>query len=170
MDLTQKRENKSILDCVNYDLTNFFYDDYNEIDSEETPATFMVVYEKNLGRKEFNLFDTIQFRIFFDKDKLTDSNPVNVKFINSEKVSTSKKLKSIIHTVISIYGEDDNRKGGWDEDDEEAFIDQSFRRVWTIEKGESFISVECLSDQGITLSILFFNNLIELTGNRLQLS
>lgn len=170
MNSIQKEKRKSILDCINYDLTNFFYDDYNEIDSEETPATFMVVYEKNLGIKEFEIFDTIQFRIFFDKDKLTDSNPVNVKFINSENVSTSKKLEGIVATIISIYGEDDNRKGDWDDEDEKAFVDQSFRRVWTIEKGESFISVECLNDQGVTLSILFFNNLIELTGKRLQLS
>jgi len=170
MDKAQKKKNKNILDCINYDLTNFFYDDYKEVDSEETPATFMIVYEKKLGVKEFKLFDTVQFRIFFDKDKLTDSNPVNVKLMAEDTIGTAKMLKDIIETILSIYGEDDLRKGVWDDEDEKAFTEQSFRRVWTIEKGESFISVECLGDQGITLSILFFNNLIELTNKRFQLS
>jgi hypothetical protein len=39
---TNKKE-KSILDCFTYDLTSFFYDNYEEIDSEETPATVMIV-------------------------------------------------------------------------------------------------------------------------------
>ncbi len=160
---------KSILDCFNYDLTNFFYDDYNEVDSEETPATFMIVYEKKLSEKEFDLFDIVQFRIFFDKDNLTGSNPVNVKFVSANKKGEVTSLHEIIETVISIYGDDDYRKGSWDEEDEQAFSENSFRRVWTIEKGESFLSVEYSEEEGITFSILFFNNLIELTGKELQI-
>jgi hypothetical protein len=33
--------------------------------------------------------------------------------------------------------------------------------VWTIEHGESFVSVELNDDGGIFLDILFFNNLLE---------
>lgn len=163
----EKKE--SIVDCINYNLTNFFYDTYEEVDSEETPATFMIVYEKELDSKEFDVFDLVQFRIFFDKDSLTGTNPVNVKLLSSAKASNLKRLHSITNTIIELYGEDDYRKGSWDEEDEQAFSDKSFRRVWTIERGESFISVEFTEEEGITLSILFFNNLIELTGKEINL-
>jgi len=169
MNLEKDHKNKSILSCFNYDLTNFFYDTYEEVDSEETPATFMIVYEKKLSQPEFNLFDKVQFRIFFDKDNLTGSNPVNVKFLSSEKKEAISLLQQIIDSIIDIYGQDDYRRGSWDKNDVEAFAQKSFRRVWTIERGESFISVEYSEQQGITLSILFFNNLIELTGKQLQI-
>lgn len=161
-------ENKegTILDCINYDLTNFFYDTYEEVDSEETPATFMIVYEKNLPKEEFEIFDVVQFRIFFDKDSITGSNPVNVKFVSSNKVGELQQLSTLTNMIIDLYGEDDYRKENWDEEDEQAFSEKSFRRVWTIERGESFISVEYSDQDGITLSILFFNNLIELTGKQ----
>lgn len=167
--VSKKDKEESILDCINYDLTNFFYDTYEEVDSEETPATFMIVYEKELKEKEFSLFDIVQFRIFFDKDSITGSNPVNVKLLSSNKECELEQLSTITNKIISIYGEDDYRKGNWDKEDEQAFSDKSFRRVWTIERGESFISIEYSEEDGIALSILFFNNLIELTGKHLNL-
>ena len=163
------KKSKSILDCFTYDLTTFFYDDYEEIDSEETPATFMIVYEKKLQWKELNLFDAVQFRIFFDKESLTGSNPVNVKFVSKGKAASLKHLQYIVDKVITIYGEDDYRKGDWTNEDEEAFKQKTYRRVWTIEKGESFISIEYNESIGIVLNILFFNNLLKHTGNYLEI-
>lgn len=156
-----KNKEKTILDLFTYDLTTFFYDDYEEVDSEETPATIMIVYQKGLPWKELEIFDAVQFRIFFDKESITGSNPVNVKFVSEEKSASVDDLKNIVDKIIDLYGEDDYRKGEWDNEDEKAFIDKNFRRVWTIEKGESFVSVEFSEENGITLSILFFNNLIK---------
>lgn len=152
---------QTILDCFTYDLTSFFFDEYKEIDSEETPATVMIVYEKELPWLELDVFNAVQFRIFFDKENLTGSNPVNVKFISKEKKGSLSNLQRIVDKVISIYGQDDYRKGDWDESDENAFTAKQFRRVWTVEQGESFISIEYNETDGINLNILFFNNMLQ---------
>lgn len=169
MSESTETKKESILDCINYNLTNFFFDSYNEVAGEETPATVMVVYQKELEQKEFDLFDRVQFRIFFDKDSITGSNPVNVKLLSSQKQGGLTDISNIVAEIVEIYGDDDYRRGTWNEEDEKAFSDKSFRRVWTIEKGESFISVEHSEEEGISLSILFFNNLIELTGKNLKI-
>ena len=78
MDTECKTREEVFFNKFNYKLSSFFHDDYTEIDSIETPATFMIVYEKKLTQKEFGLFDRLQFRIFYDKEIITGSNPVNV--------------------------------------------------------------------------------------------
>lgn len=155
------KKEQSILDCFTYDLKSFFYDNYEEIDSEETPATVMIVYQKELPWTEFNIFDAVQFRIFFDKENLTGSNPINVKFISKEKEGTIDDLKSIVNKVFSIYAEDDFGNSDWNENDDNAFNDEQYRRVWTIDEGESFVSIEHNKTDGITLNILFFNNMLK---------
>ena len=153
---------KSILDCFTYDLTSFFSDDYNEIDSEETPATVMIVYEKDLPWKEFDVFDTVQFRIFFDKESITGSNPINVRFLSKNKERNIETLKTIINKVASIYGKDNMGREAWsDEDSDIISTKNKYRRIWTIEHGESFVSVELNKEGGIFLDILFFNNILE---------
>jgi hypothetical protein len=158
---TNKQE-QSILDCFTYDLTSFFSDDYNEIDSEETPATVMIVYEKELPWQEFDVFDTIQFRIFFDKESITGSNPINVRFLSKNKIKDVDILKTIINKIASIYGNDNFGRMEWNSKDDQIISSKNkYRRVWTIEHGESFVSVELNDDGGIFLDILFFNNLLE---------
>ncbi|MFA6401686.1 MAG: hypothetical protein WCX31_08685 [Salinivirgaceae bacterium] len=162
------KKSKSILDCFTYDLKTFFFDDYQEIDGEETPATIMIVYEKKLPWNELGIFDAVQFRIFFDKDSLTGSNPVNVKFISLTKKVDLELLKAMVERVLSIYGEDDHSNVDWNEADDKAFADKLYRRVWTIEKGDSFVSIEYNEKDGITLSILFFNNMLKETDKYLE--
>jgi len=163
------KKDKSILDCFTYDLKSFFFDDYQEIDGEETPATVMIVYQKKLPWNEMGLFDAVQFRIFFDKENLTGSNPVNVKFVSLAKKIELERLKTIVEKVMSIYGDDDSKKGRWGELDEKAFDDKNYRRVWTIERGESFVSIEFTENDGITLSIIFFNNMLKEPDKHLEL-
>ncbi|MDA3890213.1 MAG: hypothetical protein PF517_00960 [Salinivirgaceae bacterium] len=165
----QNKKEKSILDCFTYDLKSFFYDNYEEIASEETPATVMIVYQKELPWSELEIFNAVQFRIFFDKENLTGSNPINVKFISTEKIGTDKELQSIVDKVISIYGADDYRKGTWDSEDEKTFASEHYRRVWTIEQGESFISIEYNTTDGITLNILFFNNMLKEANEQIKI-
>jgi len=161
---------KSILDCFTYDLTSFFYDNYEEIDSEETPATVMVVYEKELPWIELDIFDSVQFRIFFDKENLTGSNPINVKFISKTKESGKKSLQYILSKVIAIYGSDDAGKGKWSKKDDEMFLSKLYRRVWTIDQGESFVSIEFNELDGITLNILFFNNMLKVAEKQIEIT
>jgi hypothetical protein len=164
----QHKKDNSILDCFTYDLASFFFDEFEEIASEETPATVMIVYEKKLPWTELGIFDAVQFRIFFDKENLTGSNPINVKFVSKAKENSQQNLQNVVDKVISIYGEDDYRKGDWGKSDENAFISKQYRRVWTIEQGESFVSVEYNENDGINLNILFFNNMLKEAGNYLE--
>ncbi len=157
------KKEKSILDCFTYDLTSFFYDNYEEIDSEETPATVMIVYQKDLPWTEFDIFDAVQFRIFFDKESLTGSNPINVKFISKNKQISSKHMQKMVDKVVSIYGKDDYNQNSWTNKDMELFETKQYRRVWTIEQGDSFVSIEYTENDGITFNILFFNNILKET-------
>jgi hypothetical protein len=159
------KKEKSILDCFTYNLSTFFYDDYEEIDSVETPATFMIVYQKQLPWKELGIFDIVQFRIFFDKENITGSNPVNVRFVAKEEPG---EIKRIVNRVVGIYGSDDSQQGEWNEIDDSKLESSTFRRVWTIEKGESFISIEFSKQDGISLNILFFNNLMKVSPSEME--
>jgi hypothetical protein len=157
---TNKKET-TILDCFTYDLKTFFYDEYEEVASEETPATVMIVYQKKLPWVELEVFDVVQFRIFFDKESLTGSNPVNVRFISSENKAGVNNAKAIINKVFTIYGPDNYNLTEWCDNDIEAYNNLRLRRVWTIDKGESFISIENNQDNGLSLNILFFNNMLK---------
>lgn len=165
----KNKKEESILDCFTYDLKSFFYDNYEEIDSEETPATVMIVYQKELPWIELNIFDAVQFRIFFDKENLTGSNPINVKFISKEKIGTQNNLKDIVTKVHAIYGNDDFNNSEWSSVDDDAFNNEQYRRVWTIDQGESFVSIEHNKADGITLNILFFNNMLKEAEEKIEI-
>ncbi len=161
---------RTILDLFTYDLTTFFYgDDYEEIDSQDTPGMFMIDYEKKLPWTELNVFDTVQFRVFFDKDNITGSNPVNVKLFAKEIDVSRKKASYVIDQVFGIYGMDDNEKTVMDKEDDKLAVKGALIRKWTIEKGISFISVYYDQNKMLELNILFFNNLIKHTGKYLNI-
>ena len=69
-------------------------------------------------------------------------------------------MKSIVDKLHDIYGDDDLQNKNWNNSDELAYNKKEFRRIWTIEGGESFTSVEYKEEFGITLNILFFNNIL----------
>jgi hypothetical protein len=163
------KKEKTILDLFTYDLTTFFYGQYEEVDSEETEGTFMIVYERKLPWVELKIFDTLQFRVFFDKENITGSNPINVKFISKENEATIDDVKYVIEKVFEIYGDDDKEEGEWTEIDDQAFEDGLLNRIWTIDKGESFVSVFYTEEEKLVLNILFFNNLIKHTGKYLDI-
>ncbi len=155
------KKESSILDCFTYDLKSFFYDQYKEVDSEETPATVMIVYQKELEWKEFDYFDTVQFRIFFDKDALTGSNPINVKLLSQTEKPNMNVAREIVSKIYDIYGKDDASKGAWTNKDQKDYKEKNFKRTWSIKQGDSFIHLEYSEEKGFSLNILFFNNMIE---------
>ncbi|MCK4662104.1 MAG: hypothetical protein KAT68_04520 [Bacteroidales bacterium] len=165
---TSKKE-RNILDLFTYDLTTFFYGNYEEVDSEETEGTFMIVYERILPWVELNIFDAVQFRVFFDKNNITGSNPINVKFIIKENEPTKDNIQYIIDQIIEIYGSDDGDRGEWSENDDKDYENGRLSRIWTIETGESFVSISYNKEENLVLNILFFNNLIKHTGKYLDI-
>lgn len=163
------KKEMSILDIFTYDLTTFFYGQYEEIDSEETEGTFMIVYERNLPWIELDIFNVVQFRVFFDKANITGSNPINVKFIVRDQKVGLEDIKRVVARVEEIYGVDDKGDSGWTEETDKEVETFAFSRIWTIEKGESFVSVFYTEDEQLVLNILFFNNLIKHTGKYLDI-
>ena len=156
MDFEGKTPEEVFFDSFNYKLSSFFHDDYTEIDSIETPATFMIVYEKQLAQKEFRLFDRLQFRIFYDKEVITGSNPVNVKLLCDNY--TPEAVMQLAKMISGIFGLDDS--GICSNSDINFYSTDEFDLFWTIGDGESFISIEKDPKEGISLNILFYNNLI----------
>ncbi len=164
---TSKKE-KSILDIFTYDLTTFFYGDYQEIESHDTEAMFMIVYERKLPWSELDLLDTVQFRVFFDKNNFTGSNPINVRLLARDFDVTTSKLKGLVDNIAELYGKDDNGKGEWSEEDEEEFNNNNWERRWSIQEGESFITLY-YNENGFEMNILFLNNIIKHTGKYLNI-
>ncbi|MBE9466799.1 MAG: hypothetical protein IMY72_00600 [Bacteroidetes bacterium] len=170
MDLfDSEKKGKTILDLFTYDLTTFFYGEYEEVDSEETEETFMIVYEKKLPWTELNAFDTLQFRVFFDKHNITGSNPINVKLLAKDTIIDIDNVKSVVENVFDVYGKDDDERAEWTNQDKIDFFSKKLKRIWTIEKGVSFVTVYYNEDEKLVLNILFLNNLIKHTGKYLDL-
>ena len=107
MNTEGKTPEEVFFESFNYKLSSFFHDDYTEIDSIETPATFMIVYEKKLGQKEFGLFNRLQFRIFYDKEIITGDNPVNVKLLGDDSYS-AESVMALAKEIGEIFGLDDS--------------------------------------------------------------
>ena len=154
--MSGKTREEVFFDSFNYKLSSFFHDDYNEIDSIETPATFMIVYEKNLDKKEFGLFDRLQFRIFYDKEVITGSNPINVKLVGDGY--SAEAVMAMAKAICNIFGLDDS--GTCTNADIDYYNADEYDLFWTIGDGESFISIERDKKDGLSLNILFYNNLI----------
>ncbi len=164
---TSKKE-KSILDIFTYDLTTFFYGDYQEIESHDTEAMFMIVYERKLPWSEMDLLDTVQFRVFFDKNNFTGSNPINVRLLARDFEITTAKLKVLVENIFELYGNDDSGRGEWTEEDENEFNNNDWERRWSIQEGESFITIY-YNESGFEMNILFLNNIIKHTGKYLNI-
>lgn len=165
--MAKRIRNKNILDFINYDIENFFNDNYCEFYSDETVATIMVVYEKMLRKLEFDIFDKLQFHIFFDKEVLIKENPINVKLLSSSRGLHIANIKKIIAKIMRIYDLDDENKGVWREEEYALVENYTFKRIWTIGEGDSFVSLTCSKDWGTSLNILFINNLIGFTNQYL---
>ncbi|MDA3865552.1 MAG: hypothetical protein PF489_02255 [Salinivirgaceae bacterium] len=164
---TSKKE-KSVLDLFTYDLTTFFYGEYKEVESFDTEAMFMIVYERKLPWNEMNLLDNVQFKVFFDKNNFTGSNPINVRLFSTESEITPKKVARLVNSIVELYGNDDYEGGEWSDTEEEAFTAYKWDRKWSIQEGESFITMN-YDGETFEMNILFLNNIIKHTGKYLNI-
>lgn len=159
------KEPKNILDLFTYDLTTFFYEDYEEINSEEILDTVLIDYEKKLPWKEFDVFDHVVFRVFIEKTNITGTNHINVTLSATEGFK-KENIVNVIEKITRISGIDDNRKGFWSNSDDENFEKGYLDRMWTLGKNENIYSLRLIydKDNGLQLSILFFTNLLKQLG------
>ena len=159
---------KKFIQLIEFDLSTFFYTDYEEINSEEMLGTFMIDYEKKLPKKEFDFFDLIRFRVFSDKSNITGTNHINVTFRSEQKENPEQLVvENIINQLSEIFGEDDNKKGGWSNEDIEEYKLKITNRAWTLGKDDKIYSINLIfhKEEGFILNILFYTNLLKLTGS-----
>lgn len=164
----QGKKEQTILDVFTYDITSFFYGEYEEVESIDTESMFMIVYERMLPWVEHDCFDAIQFRVFFDKENFTGSNPVNVRLYAKNILPEVQNIGKLIERIHKIYGPDDEGNVQFSATDEAQVAARDFSRRWTIEKGESFVTIY-YNEKGFELNILFLNNLIKHTGKYLNI-
>ncbi|MFO7863163.1 MAG: hypothetical protein R6U85_04115 [Salinivirgaceae bacterium] len=159
------KEPKNVLDLFTYDLTTFFYEDYNEINSEEILDTVLIDYEKTLPWKELEVFNRVVFRVFIEKSNVTGTNHINVTFFADDGYA-KEDLEKIIEKITRIAGIDDNRKGFWSDSDAENYENGFIDRMWTLGKNDNIYSLRLTYDpgHGPQLSILFFTNLLKNLG------
>lgn len=169
--ITQKAlmdsNNKTILDLIKFDITTFYIGEYKEINTQDTPAIQVVDYEKKLPELEFNLFDTLRFRVMFDKSNITGATHINASLRSKKKRATMDETKTIVCMLHDIMGIDDNKNKGWSDNDAIAFSNYSLNRIWPTGKGDNFVSIHYNEISGLELNILFLNNLLNNLGKKL---
>ena len=135
---------KTILDILTFDLSTFFYGDYQEINSEEIEGTFMIDYEKKLPWSEFDIFDYLYFRVFNDKKNIHGSNHINATLINKEIELEKEKITEMLNKLFHIYGVDDLKRGRWELNDDEDFKAKDYKlfppRQVFLKYGANFLS------------------------------
>lgn len=158
------KEPKNIIELFTFDLTTFFYeDDYEEISSVEKEGVFMIEYEKVLPWTELDLFNSVIFRVFNDKNNILGSNHINVRFTSPVEEPPYKHITKLIHKLNKIYGSDDDNQEAWCDKNVVAVESNLLLRQWTLGEGKYIYTVRIVINNNIlTLEILFFNHLLEL--------
>ena len=162
----ETHNNKSVLDLFIYDLSKFFLDeDYEEISCEEIQGLFMIEYEKVLPWTELNIFDKVRFRVFNDKKNIIGSNHINLSLLNDGIILSSNEVKNVVNKIYEIYGNDDNNKGEWTQEDDLDYKENIFGRAWTLGDGVDVYSItlNIHPTKQLMLNVLFFTNLLKQT-------
>lgn len=165
--LNSQSNNRTILDLLTFDLSTFFYGDYQEINSEEQGEMFLIDYEKELPWVEFEIFDYLQFRIFNDKKNIHGSNHINAILINKEFAFTIENTQEFLNEIFQLYGKDDNNQTECNEKDIQDFHEKKLEHIWTIGKTDDLytIKISFNAQKQFCLSIILFTNLLKKTNN-----
>lgn len=166
--MNTKVKNRNILELLTVDITKFFSNPYIEVGTEDTPAIQIVDYEAKLDIKEFDIFDTIRLRVLFDKYNIVGETHVNVSLRCKKRRTTKDDAKFLINTIVEKFGEDNNGKQQWNNDDEETFENNTLTRIWATGIGENFVSIHVKEVSGLELNILFINNLLKNMGKKIE--
>lgn len=159
------KEPKNIIELFTFDLTSFFMEeDFTEVTCEESDGVFMIEYEKILPWCEHDLFDSVVYRVFNDKKNIIGSNHINVRFQAKGDKVILENAKNLTNKLHKTYGWDDENRIVWSAEDEQHFNSSMLKRQWTLGEGKYIYQVKINQSQTavLTLTILFFNNLLHL--------
>ena len=153
---------KSILDWLQFDLTNFFLQEYKEVNSEEIQGLYCTDYEKKLAVNEFNIFDMIRLRVFSREKNIESCEHINVSFFIRDSVWNITKLDNLLNILHETYGTDDNGKGKLNSEDITELKLDIFNRVWTLGSDESVYSIQITNKEkeNLELHIIFLKKLL----------
>lgn len=161
-------QSKSLLDFIKFNMCDFFISDYKEIGVQDTPAVQIVDYETKLEHPEFDIFDTLRYRVMFDKNNILADTHINATFRTKRKRATIEEIQQLTNLFHSLYGIDKDGKKEWTTKDEDGLRDFSFNRLWHTGLGDSFLSLQFKEITGLELHILFINKLLESTGKKVR--
>ena len=94
-------------------------------------------YTRKLEQLEFGIFD---FAVIHDFNDLPSKNIV--LYTSKHNRLTANQMKHVVDSIADIYGKDNNGFGKWDNDDDNAVMNQLFwsGRMWSNKKKESNFS------------------------------
>lgn len=150
----------TILDLLIFDPTLFYKGEYKEVESQDTPAIQIVDYERRLTELEFDIFDTLRFRVLFDKNNITGDTHVNATYRSKKKMTSWEDAKTLTTFLHKKYGKDDNGNTQWNDSEKKDVEEGTFMRIWPTQTGDSFVSIYFKEIGGLELNILFLNNLL----------
>lgn len=165
--MIKDNERVNILDQIKFDLTTFYIGEYKEVNTEDTPAILIVDYEKKLEEKEFEIFDTLRFRVMFDKSNITGETHINATFRAKKKRISKEETVALLTKFHEYLGRDNDGRQAWDVGDDENFDNYQLNRIWSTGMGDNFISISYKEVTGLELHILFLNNLLKFLGKKL---
>lgn len=163
-----EQKSNNILDYIKFDITTFYIGEYKEINTQDTPAIQVVDYEKRLPELEFGIFDTLRFRVLFDKSNITGSTHINASFRCKKKRASMEQARELLIMLHDMLGVDDHKNSTWTQEDELAFDNYSLTRIWPTGQGDNFISIHYKEVSGLELNILFLNNLLNHLDKKLH--
>jgi len=161
-------QGENILDLLSFDITKYFENNYQIVQTEDSPAVQIVDYEQELPINEFDFFDTLHLMVMFDKFFITSDTHMNATFRTKKRELSIKEIKEVTNFFFNLYGLDDSKKGKWTKSDIKNLKLFSFNRIWPIGNGESFVKLAYKKDTGFEISILFLNNLLESVGKKIN--
>ncbi len=120
--------------------------------------------------EKFKLFDNAIFRSFENTKELTTKTSFNLILENQNQSVTINKVKDLVNSFSSEYGNDRNGKSKWTDEDDKAISTYWQGREWIIDsKGKSQKNFEkdCCQinfhfniEEGVNFSILGANSQI----------
>ncbi len=165
---TEISKKNTILDLLKFDPTKFYKEEYREVETQDTPAIQIVDYEKRLNDLEFDIFDTLRFRVLFDKNNITGDTHVNATYRCKKRMTTWEDTMTLINYLHKKYGKDDNGYTQWCETDKKDVENGTFMRIWPTLTGDSFLSIYFKEIGGLEMNILFLNNMLRNLDKKIE--
>lgn len=166
--LNDSNEKKALLSLIKFNLCDFFSTDYKEVGVQDTPAVQIVDYETKLDVLEFDMFDTLRYRVMFDKNNITAETHINATFKTKRKRATVEDIQNFTNQFHRLYGMDKDGKLEWTSTDEEGLRNYTYNRLWHTGLSDSFLSLQFKEITGLELHILFLNKLLDAVGEKVK--